>query len=87
MPDHLTQIAEPKAHLRRVLKGQIVRLYRCRSALLSHPLYFKDPSASKIAELGTTLAPSLRLDHKVSCWHGYAPFQSVGNKFKNDLRI
>jgi hypothetical protein len=42
---------------------------------------------SKIAELMATLTPSLRLDHKVSFWYGYAPFQSVGNKFKNDLRI
>ena len=41
----------------------------------------------KIAELRATLTPSLRLDHKISCWYGYAPFQSVRNKFKSDLRI
>jgi hypothetical protein len=35
--------------------------------------------------LRATFIPSF--DHKVSCWYGYAPFQSVGSKFKNDLRI
>jgi hypothetical protein len=42
---------------------------------------------SKIVKLTATLTPSLRLDHKVSCWYGYAPFQPVGKEFKNHLGI
>ena len=42
---------------------------------------------SKITELRASLTPGLRLDHKISCWYGYAPFQSVLSKFKSDLRI
>jgi hypothetical protein len=37
--------------------------------------------------LMASLTPSLRLDHKVGCWNGYAPFQTVRGKFKGDLRI
>src|ERR1700733_10995041 len=43
---------------------------------------------SKIAKLRASLTQSLRLDHnKISCRYGYAPFQSVGSKFKSNLRI
>jgi hypothetical protein len=42
---------------------------------------------SKIAKLRAILTPGLRLDHKIGRWYGYAPFQSVRNKFKDDLRI
>ena len=47
----------------------------------------RTPCDSKITELRASLSTSLRLDHKISCWYGYAPFQSARNKFKRDLRI
>ncbi len=40
-----------------------------------------------VAKLRASPISGLRLDHKISCRYGYAPFQSVDCKFKNDLRI
>ena len=65
---------------------QVILRHRC-----AERFYAAEPRSGRrdlnIAELRAALTPSLRLDHEVICWYGYAPFQSVVNKFKNDLPI
>ena len=39
----------------------------------------------QIPELGDSLC--LRLNHNIICWYRYAPFETIRNKFQDDLRI
>lgn len=72
-----------------------VKVQRAVDAVLSHRSNRSDPAKtssgrccdSKIAKLSAGPIPGLRLDHKIACGYGYAPFQSVGSKFEDDLRI
>src|SRR5450755_471473 len=66
---------------------QDIRRHCCVAAFLHSQDPKRTPCDSKITKLRASLSTSLRLDHKISCWYGYAPFQSVRNKFKGDLRI
>ena len=58
-----------------------------RDGLAGEPTEPRELEAFAGASTIVCSSSNLSIANQISCWHGYAPFQSVRNKFESDFRI